>query len=91
MIGLDPLFFATFRHKKTALIQVEYNPDESGFECLPDQTSYGSKCCSRRDKACLSVQKLSLLNGSVEFTNLIELTRQYLVIKERAIVIMGLS
>jgi hypothetical protein len=61
------------------------------LSACPIRLPMAANAAPRRDKACLSVQKLSLLNGSVEFTNLIELTRQYLVIKERAIVIMGLS
>ena len=43
------------------------------------------------DKACLSGQKRSRLIGSVEFTNLIELMRKYHSVKERSILIMGLS
>lgn len=65
------VFSFSFEHKKTALIHVEYNPDKSGFECLPGQTSNGSfHTAPRGDEACLSGHKRSLLRQSVEFTNL---------------------
>ena len=47
------------------------------LSACPFRLPVAANAAPRRDEACLSGQKLSLLNGSVEFTNLIELMRKY--------------